>query len=701
MSSGKCRRAILIGLDGLIPDFAERFAGEGVCPNLKKLMAQGCMAENWPAPDTLTPTNWVSLSTGAWPGTHQITSFSLHYEGTPFDEIYSNQAIMFPVRPRVKEDLRIKAEFIWDAAAREGLRCITANYPGAYPASNPDLVAVDGEGGGVFSGLCCVRPVQLYVVGKRLAQQAKSAERHDMVANPFSTDHDIPIALRTADGSAGVPASRLPVLDSVILEAGETAMELHGGSYVPVGEADRQFRTDRRLRLYVYATEQGYDRVRISDDGSPETCLADLAVGERSDWLHTRGTALFAGECAPNDWGVAIDREMKLNARYRFELEELSPDAKELVLKRTNMFNSWGWSQPAELADRLIDLMDEHKGEIEEALHDRCQRPSPFSQVVTPTSVGTYCTALTSKVLSDTYPDWRLMYVQIHSPDGMNHNEIPNVIAGANGYDPETAEEHWSHFREEYHTLDNMVGELMEAFDDGETAIIVVSDHGAVAASYSVWAGKFLEDAGLTVYKDLPDGKQIVDFEKSKAVPGDFPLTPCVWVNLKGRDPQGVVEREDYESVREEIIGALTAARCPFTGRTPYAVVARTEELACMGQWGPTQGDVVLLTRGEYENTGAGAVCTVGPIDRDKLDPWRKTGFQEYSYGQHLGYYPNARTGEATVAGTFLAAGPGIRKGYRRKAPIWTVDVVPTICYLLGIKPPAQCEGKVPLDMLL
>ena len=51
-----------------------------------------------------------------------------------------------------------------------------------------------------------------------------------------------------------------------------------------------------------------------------------------------------------------------------------------------------------------------------------------------------------------------------------------------------------------------------------------------------------------------------------------------------------------------------------------------------------------------------------------------------------------------------LASGPGIKKGYQRPVTelgyIHMTAYVPLLCYLLEIEPPAQCQGRLPSDIL-
>jgi len=52
-----------------------------------------------------------------------------------------------------------------------------------------------------------------------------------------------------------------------------------------------------------------------------------------------------------------------------------------------------------------------------------------------------------------------------------------------------------------------------------------------------------------------------------------------IYVNLKGREPNGVVPQEDYESVRAEIISRLESLRDPFTGERWVGQVFRREDI--------------------------------------------------------------------------------------------------------------------------
>jgi hypothetical protein len=65
---------------------------------------------------------------------------------------------------------------------------------------------------------------------------------------------------------------------------------------------------------------------------------------------------------------------------------------------------------------------------------------------------------------------------------------------------------------------------------------------------------------------------------------------------------------------------------------------------------------------------------------------------------EHHQFLPTVKSGGMWNRAVFIMSGPRVKKGYKRKTPIWQVDVTPTICHSLGIEPPRECEGKAVID---
>ena len=85
----------------------------------------------------------------------------------------------------------------------------------------------------------------------------------------------------------------------------------------------------------------------------------------------------------------------------------------------------------------------------------------------------------------------------------------------------------------------------------------------------------------ITSLRRSMDGPDLGPWCRARAfaVPSNN-MTGAIRINLKGREPEGVVEPgAEYEALRREIADALTVLENPETGRPAVQWVARVEEL--------------------------------------------------------------------------------------------------------------------------
>ena len=173
-----------------------------------------------------------------------------------------------------------------------------------------------------------------------------------------------------------------------------------------------------------------------------------------------------------------------------------------------------------------------------------------------------------------------------------------------------------------------------------------------------------MSDIGLTVLKQDENGDVLkeIDWSRTKAIATG---TNHIFLNLKGRDPQGIVEPEDQYQVEEEIIDALYNYRDPKTGRRVIALALRNRDALVMGCGQEGWGDIVFFPEDGFHRVHGEALST-------RMD--------------HGGHH-------TSVSPIFVAAGPGIKEGCKTTRVLRQVDVAPTIATLLGVRMPAQCEG--------
>jgi predicted AlkP superfamily phosphohydrolase/phosphomutase len=175
-----------------------------------------------------------------------------------------------------------------------------------------------------------------------------------------------------------------------------------------------------------------------------------------------------------------------------------------------------------------------------------------------------------------------------------------------------------------------------------------------------------LEEAGLVVYKGDIGGQREIDWSRTRAV--DVGLVH-IFINLKGREPDGIVEPEDYEATQREIIAALHDYQDTRTGQHPFALALTRADAEMVNLWGDLVGDVVYALRPEFDG----------------------------AHGKHL---PSSVLGIGGQHSTFVLSGAGVRKGIALSRQVRVVDVAPTLCYLLGIPMPADVEGGIVYEAL-
>src|SRR5919198_3643307 len=115
-------KVVFIGIDSAIPSFVKKYFGLGKLPNMKKLVDEGAWGEIIPVFPTASPSNWSSISTGAWPKTHGVTDMVVHLPGTHLTEFRSG----------FYSDL-CRAEQLWEAAEKYDNKVILSKFMCSWP----------------------------------------------------------------------------------------------------------------------------------------------------------------------------------------------------------------------------------------------------------------------------------------------------------------------------------------------------------------------------------------------------------------------------------------------------------------------------------------------------------------------------------------------------------------------------------------
>ena len=647
--NGVARRAMVIGLDGASMEILLNVVRWGHAPNLGRLLGRGVHRPMVGVFPTLTPPGWTSLYTGTWHGTHQVMDWTIRVPGQPL------RVSKWGIDTRA-----CKVPYLWNVFEDAGKTPILVKQEMSWPPTVRKGYQVEGSGPGI-SNYHQVCGYHLFVAGPwapRPAGSRRDPETVDPSAGAGGDETD-PVTLKPAQGWAGLPASQRPPLEVEL-----TLRPLHRGRAILLRGRDGEPRTYYGL---VYAQGQGYDTLRVCRSRNGDDALCQLSVGQWSDWwLDT----------------FRIDGQA-VEGYVRMKLITLSADGRSLEVFVPQVWPRTGFTHPPELAL-----------ELDGAVGNFLQNPARDALGVV--DDDTYFEVLefhhqrladVAQYLCGSRP-WDLLVLHTHAPDYANHFFVgyADEISGA---PPEVVERCRRGVTRTWESVDRMVGRLLELAGE-DTLVIVASDHGGTPNVHSpVDVEDVLEQAGLLVTTGRPASQpqgpeepgqvpwyvpfnvmgrpsREVDWSRTRAVP--YGLIH-IFINLKGREPDGVVEPQDYEKVQQEIIEAIMGYRHPETGECPFALALKKSDAEAINLWGDVVGDVVYAIRPEYDVV----------------------------HGKHM---PVGSLGIGGQHSTFVMAGPGVKRGAALERPVRVVDVMPTLCHLMGVPVPEHVEGGVIYEAL-
>jgi predicted AlkP superfamily phosphohydrolase/phosphomutase len=133
MSSGRARRVLVIGLDGLEPSIVEPMVAAGELPSLARIRDRGGysrLATTFPAQ---TPVAWSSFATGTNPGGHGIFDFLRRDPATYLPDLALNRYEQKNAFTPPKAVNSRGGEPFWEVLGRAGIPSTVIRCPCTYP----------------------------------------------------------------------------------------------------------------------------------------------------------------------------------------------------------------------------------------------------------------------------------------------------------------------------------------------------------------------------------------------------------------------------------------------------------------------------------------------------------------------------------------------------------------------------------------
>ncbi|RPI00675.1 MAG: nucleotide pyrophosphatase, partial [Calditrichaeota bacterium] len=222
-----------------------------------------------------------------------------------------------------------------------------------------------------------------------------------------------------------------------------------------------------------------------------------------------------------------------------------------------------------------------------------------------------------------------------------------------------------------YHKADEIIGRVLRQLSK-DTLFLVLSDHGFTSFQRGVNLNAWLLQQGYLILKDdssETDYLQNVDWSRTRA----YALGLAgIYLNLQGRESQGIVARRDAALLRKELVAKLSGLYDPERQTTAINAVFEAQ-LIYDGPYLENAPDLIVAYNEGYRISWAGALGkTTRDIFEDNTKNWS---------GDH-GVDPRIVPG-------ILASNLAIKAQQPHIA-----DVAPTLLDLFGIDIPAYMDGK-------
>ena len=648
---GAAKKVMMVGIDGMDPLYTRKLLAEGKLPNFQKFLARGTTTKDMGMMGVLpayTPPSWCTLATGAWPGTHGITDFWNHKRG---DEL-SKLSLGF-------NSTLCKVDYAWDTFAEEGKKVIVYGWPTSWPPRNPNTIMIDGSGVHPFLANKVDYEKFIDCQAGDFPLQFIPHDNNDSGAECFVTED-----IQELEFKPTMPAERNQIIGN---EGGED--DNIGGKYdlvkAPIkpssGWANAPanametvivINTGRTRRYVLITADDGihYNRVQLYRDKKQEVLLGEATVG---NWM----------ENVMDEFSLGGDKKEQVG--YHIKVATLAEDASSLTMYYSYALsaNDDCYAQPASLKKELYDkfgvpllLSNMSHEEVDKMaiMADCGERAFKWSMD-------------TIDYILDNY-EWDAAFHGLHIIDFANHLYLDHTLPQfpTHEFNKECLERF-------YAIADEYVGRMLKWLDQ-DVAIMVVSDHGGlikypdydtpkIGDAWGLNVG-LMEELGYTKTK-VVNGTLEIDWEHTTAI---AQRSSYIYVNLKGRDPQGIVDPAELDELVTKIISDLYAYRDPVHGERVISMAMRRSEMAVLGLNDASEeglGDIFFMLEPKFT--------------RDQGN--------SFSNCEILG---------TSLKCMFMMAGPGIKENYIIPRDVQEVDVTPTLCHLFGSKEmPNGVEGGV------
>ena len=616
---GKARvkKVIFLGLDGLDPNLTEKLMAQGKLPNLSRIKEQGCYSRLRTTFPALSPVAWSTFATGVNPGKHNIFDF-------------------------LNRDLRSYAPELSSARVRPPHRVLRI---GKYriPLSRPSVESRrKSEPFWNILGRHAITSTILRVPITFPPDQFKGR-----LLSAMSTPD-----LRGTQGTFSWFSTRanMETCEGGIRYPLRQVEEGFGGELI--GPEDESVEPAAPMRISFRIGRSGGDTadLNIQDE------TYRLRIGEYTPWIRLR----FATTTGTSVRGIVRFLLTQLHPDLSLYVTpiEIDPENPALPISHPKYYaiylgkllGSYATLGMAEDTWALNEGAIDDSAFLEQAKLIQREREAMFFSALDRTRHGVVaCVFDTTDRVQHMF--YRYMDGQASSESGHAYSRVIEHL---------------------YEDMDRVVGETLKHVDE-RTAFFVLSDHGFCSFRRGVNLNSWLHQNGyLALDADHAEGSEYfggIDWARTRAY--TFGLGG-LYLNLRGREAQGIVDPKDAENLKRELVAKLTNLLDDANGEVAIRSAYETSAIYS-GPYIGAAPDLIIGYAAGYRTSWDAAVGKVtSHVFEDNLKAWS---------GDHC-VDPVLVPGVLFCNRKLNTADPGIE------------DMAPTALHMFGVARPSWMEGE-------
>ncbi|MDP5277117.1 alkaline phosphatase family protein [Chengkuizengella axinellae] len=542
----KKKKVFLFGIDGLPPEVFHSFIKQGCLPNFEKLINNAKQIDIIPTLPATTAPGWLSIASGASPGTIGVENILLpNFNKTPdsiingFDSRYSG------------------VEYIWETFSNHNLDATVLKYPGSWPPRDGDFIQIDGAGG--YADITCkfdVAPSKGYVAGvENISESSPEQLFPSGYKDHWRIDTEVKdiveVFPRDAVGWTGLPEAYTTEFEFVIHidQKGSNAKKILFG--------------------LVYRTNNTF-KMLLSKSKDASNVKTYLEEGQWSNWI--------------------IEDEYLHPYAYRLKLIELDIKEKRFRLYRSEGHRLYGYTNYPELEQDLLNKV----GPVVEwtGTYDYMNQLIDLETQLEIYEEHTNWMIRAIKYLTEN-KKWNGFFTQWHVIEYAHHLVGACLDKEHPYYNSINVERDLEFLKQVYILADKIIGEIQSVIDD-DTLLVIASDHGHDLVHSIFYINNFLVNKGFLT---LSENNEII-WSETKA----YALFPgLIYINKVNTWKYGIVKDNEIDLICSEITNELRDVIDPNTRKHPIKVVLDRSDLKGFGHYGNRSPDLVFCMDKGYE----------------------------------------------------------------------------------------------------